>query len=231
LKFFSSEIHDLWMDTSYNKKHQKNIILGLLVKEECLPYCPFKREHDDIQELFGSGKDNYWKNLGQYTCNRWRKNPYHRLPRHGTDLYWVGIDTFKEYAELIDVFKWSGRLNTNLLPDSILDKGEVLFNCYGVNVEKTPFMVSSFSEIIEQGLEPLQIWERMWMNRKMYHSCGNLEQLKILTNNDLFRSAEIYMLEQVLKNCRSQCYRCHLCEEVFGLSPIDSLLVLRKDTP
>jgi hypothetical protein len=35
-------------------------------------------------------------------------------------------------------------------------------------------------------------------------------------------------LEQTLLNCRSQCWDCHKCERVFGMSDIDSALQIRK---
>ena len=87
-----------------------NIKTCMLVWENCLPFCPFKREHDDLQVYF---KDVvYWDSyLGSSTCRRWKENVgQYAIPRIGTNCFWISVDTFKEYAELVDIFKHSGRL-------------------------------------------------------------------------------------------------------------------------
>lgn len=72
----------------YRKKHpQKDVKTCLLIEEACLPHCPFKREHDDIQ-IRCHPKDGgyiYWEGLGRTTCGTWRAHPeYGGLPRAGT---------------------------------------------------------------------------------------------------------------------------------------------------
>ena len=37
---------------------------------------------------------------------------------------------------------------------------------------------------------------------------------------------EAKILEQRLKNCKNQCYRCHLCERTVELPDFDSLIEL-----
>jgi len=233
----------------YNKRYGSNIITCLLVYETCLPFCPFKREHDDIQTLIGGL--HYWKWLGGSTCNRWREHPeYKALPRTGTDCVWNRRETFEEYANLVDVFKYSGRLSTIYPEDIVLDGGVVPGWCYGVNPDFTggefatgvegnkninnisaeqQLLIGSFADILEQNLEPLRAWTTYWWNGKNAKIPQNLGRFPELVKGHFFTTDDYNELEEVLKNCKNRCYSCHMCEKVYRVPPIDSLINVLPD--
>lgn len=196
----------------YPEKYAKTCIL---VWEDCLPSCPFKREHDDLQIHHESV--NYWDSpLGHLSCKRWR-NEYRRsiIPRCGTDCFWSSTDTFNEYAELVDIFKFSGRLNSKP-PDSASESQFAwLF------LENA---ADSFSEIVENRLEPLHPW--LIGTTNLHRLKTNVEDIRRSLKGNFWVSEEGKKLEQRLKNCKSQCYACHLCERSFGLPDMDSIIEL-----
>jgi hypothetical protein len=133
-----------------NKYPDKHVKTCLLVIEDCMPSCPFKRVHDDLQIYHE--KIDYWKShLGAFTCNKWRAMFGDMIvPRSGTNCVWVSVDTFREYAELVDVFKYSGRLNGKVHPQSF---SYIQFGWF-----TGEHAINSFSEIIKNKLEPLYLW-------------------------------------------------------------------------
>ncbi len=198
-----------------NKYPGKYVKTCMLVRESCMPSCPFKREHDDVQ-IYHRVID-YWKShLGTLSCSRWTSRfGYTEVPRFGSNCCWQSIDTFKEYAERVDIFKYSGRLDNKLHPgDSVNIK---------VGWSTGKHASNSFSEIIENELEPLSQWGL---------SCGDFALLETdvkvikedLAKDDFWMTDEAKKLEQKLKTCRNQCYNCHLCEGTFGLPAFESLV-------
>lgn len=198
-----------------NKYPDKYVKTCMLVWEDCMPSCPFKREHDYLQ--IHHNNINYWNNQwGALSCRRWRTIFGERvLPRAGTNCCWVSVDTFKEYAELVDIFKYSGRL-TVIGPNPSLGKLQAAWSFlehYGVN---------SLSEIIENKLEPIHLW--CWGIGVFADLKTRIEDIKEGLKDNLWLTEEGRRLEKILKECENQCYRCHQCEKFFGLSDIDTLI-------
>ncbi|MFC2026850.1 hypothetical protein ACFLUX_02625 [Chloroflexota bacterium] len=198
-----------------NRYPEKHIKTCMLVWEHCTPFCPFKREHDDIDVYYT--KINYWKTkLWELSCKRWtdiRKENI--VPRFGTNCYWSSIDTFKEYAELVDIFKYSGRLT--FIPEGIsnLEMGWG-FREYAA--------VRSFSDIIANKLEPVHQWV---FGIGIYSGVEtSMKKIKEHLKDNFWMTDEGKRLEQRVKNCKNQCYKCHLCERSFGIPDIDSLIEL-----
>jgi hypothetical protein len=210
---------------NYKNKHpDKYVKTCMLVWEDCLPSCPFKREHDDLQIYFK--KIDYWDSqLGAMTCRTWRDSMGKSfIPRSGTNCFWASIDTFKEYAELVDIFKHSGRLVDSI---SFRGQGNLQFGWqlknYPVKL-KDSYAAESFSEIIENNLKPLHLWYPIpGISSNFQADCS---EIKDDINDNFFSTDEVKRLEQRLKNCRNQCYMCHLCERTFGLPDIDSMIGL-----
>jgi hypothetical protein len=208
---------------NYNSRNSENEIKTcMLVWENCLPSCPFKREHDDLQIYF---KDIiYWQsNPGLITCKKWRENlGKYAIPRIGTNCFWISADTFKEYADLVDIFKHSGRLVDSI---DMQGQGEVQYEWQLKNFPeklKGFYTVESFSEIMNSGLEPLHLWYPI--PGRVSNFQKDIENIKQSLQNNQFTTEKMKRLEQRLKNCRNQCYQCHLCERTFGLPDIDSMI-------
>lgn len=189
----------------------------MLVWEDCLPSCPFKREHDDLQIHHRSV--NYWKSgPGSGTCSRWRdaESGKSLMPRAGTNCYWVSPDTFLEYAGLVDVFKFSGRL-TGYLP--LGGEGVLQFGWSARNNA-----AASFSEILEHALLPVSAWALGAFKMAPFEK--DPERIRQDLSGSLWLTDAGLALEKKLKTCRSQCFECHLCERTFGLPDIDSLVAI-----
>lgn len=58
------------VDKYKDENPEKDVKLCMLISEACLPFCPFKREHDDMQIYHRDF--NYWNNIGVLSCNNWR---------------------------------------------------------------------------------------------------------------------------------------------------------------
>jgi hypothetical protein len=199
---------------NYRNNHPEQYVKTcMLVWEDCMPACPFKREHDDLQIYHE--RVVYWDTpLARLTCKRWR-NKYGRsiLPRCGTDCFWSGVNTFNEYAELVDIFKFSGRLN--LIPPK--DQGPIQFAWLFLQNA-----AQSFSEIIENRLDPIHPWLICACNLERQNT--DINAIKDSIKDNFWISDKGKKLENRLKNCKNQCYRCHLCERSFGLPDMDSMI-------
>ena len=82
----------------------------------------------------------------------------------------------------------------------------------------------SFSEITNNALEPLHLW--VFGPNYVSSAKTNIEEIKGNLLKDVWMTAEARKLEHTLRNCKNQCYRCHLCERTFGLPDIDSAIEL-----
>jgi len=201
----------------YKSKYpEKYIKTCILVKEGCMPFCPFKREHDDLQLYYK--KIDYWRSyLLELSCGRREKILGQAIvPRSGTDCFWLSVDTFKEYAEVVDIFKHSGRLRMGVPPQ---DSGGIQFGWY-----TGKHAVDSFKEIIENRLEPVCLW--LLGTIKFQRPKIDLEDVKRDLKRHFYMTDEAKKLEQRLKNCKNQCYNCHLCERTFKIPEFDSLIEL-----
>ena len=237
---------------NYNSINNKEIKTCLLITESCVPFCPFKREHDDIQVTThpSFGGYDYWNTLGLNTCTKWRsEDGYGSLPRAGTDVFANKRRTWKQFAELVDVFKYSGRLRGNTWENdnNVNDKNKYhrwVWQCLpqmseptatievknellakGAHYTTTPevMFVDSFNDILEGELEPLGEWYFGGIDRPMeipYNIKGFREKFK----NHFHNSKRYLALEEKLKICKNQCWDCHLCEKTYDLDPIDSMI-------
>lgn len=239
----------------HNRRNNANVVTCLLVAESCLPFCPYKREHDDIQTRHLT--ENYWDtaDLGQMTCNAWRRHSqYGALPRQGTNCFWNRRETLETYANLVDVFKYSGRLVSWHPDDSELEKITPRY-CYCVVPEKVKAgkattdeafqasQVSSywiiardcFADVLREDLAPLMTWHLAF--RDIAHPIerpsdyDEMEAFRQFTGDHFWNTKEYYDLEKVLMNCKSQCWRCHKCEDVYGVPHIDSVVALPAALP
>ena len=229
----------------------------LLIMENCMPECPFKVEHDCWQggkELKSMGQ-NYWEVAGNLTCNGWRS--LQRIggtqkevdmgvtnPRTGTDIMVHSKDDWDEFAELVDVFKLSGRLNSPPLQiiATMSKKFEYFFEMWKdpndqakhmreENIKSNMCGVSSFKEIYENNLAPFFMWFGLNVNtvRKEDTIITDIDEIKKTISNHIWNSKEGKSLCKTLKNCQNQCYRCHQCDDLFETGKIDSILSWRNN--
>ena len=221
-----------------------NVKTCLLIKESCMPECPFKKEHDCWQsgkELKSTGKD-YW-NLINFTCNHWRtrtafeagtRNPQTKetndfkivSPRTGTDVIIHGKEDWNEFAGVVDIFKMSGRLHQPR-SDTIIDKKFIR----GIEMIKDKlstslFIVDDFKTIYENNLMPFHQWFTTDYIIKNYPVITDINKIKEGIKNHFWNKKEAVLLSKVLKNCKNQCYKCHKCDDLFGIKKIDSILEL-----
>ena len=195
---------------------EKTVRTCMLVWEDCLPNCPFKREHDDLQ-IYHKSINYYLSGPGSFTCNRWRDAAGKSLlPRTGTNCCWVNPETFETYAGLVDVFKFSGRM-TSFTP--LEGAGELQ---YGWSTGNNA--VSSFGEILEHNLQPVNAWALGAFKMAPFEK--DPDKIRHDLSGSLWLTPQGLKLERQLMNCRSQCNTCHMCERTFGLPDLDSLFEL-----
>lgn len=195
---------------------EKQVKTCMLVWEDCMPYCPFKREHDDLQ--IHVRKANYWQSdLGSLTCKRWTDElGGSLLPRFGTNCYWCSTGSFEEYADLVDIFKYSGRLRQYDIQNST--------NLQAGWVSENKYFADSFAAIINNRLEPIHLWQFGVGVPGQIET--RPEVIKEGLNKSPWMTEKGRSLERKLKNCKNQCYRCHMCEKVNNFGDIDSALEL-----
>jgi hypothetical protein len=213
----------------------REVQTSLLVYEGCLYRCPFRLEHCSLEAM---GEDfDYSGELIPLSCGTWRSTEYRNTPRAVVGSVWVSGRTFKEYADLVDVFKWTGRL-TDLGANPIGEdrapracyvssktRAEHIYDsdCL-TDVESELAWAESFGEILENNLEPVSAW----VNASIFSTAASpdksWERFRQWAADSILLTHEGRRLEQVLQTCRNQCWDCHMCESVFGLRPVDSLI-------
>ena len=93
-----------------SKNPKKKLLTVLLVAEACIYHCPFKKEHDSVGEIIST---DYFKGPADLSCNGWRALPgFADTPRSGVNIVASDNTTLEEFSNLVDVFKFSGRLTT-----------------------------------------------------------------------------------------------------------------------
>ncbi len=209
----------------------------LLIKEGCMPECPFKTEHDCWQggkELRNLGT-TYW-DIVPYTCNTWRGQHVERFvtnPRAGTDIMIHSKEDWDDFAEKVDIFKKSGRLNS-LKPNQTASEFGYYFEMWK-DPEKQDqaswpptnmFAASSFKDIYENNLTPLHMWFANHSIQKNYPTITDPDEIKKHTANHFWNTKDAIALTKTLKNCKNQCYNCHKCDDLFETGKIDSILKL-----
>ncbi len=214
---------------------------SLLVTEGCAPSCAFKKEHDDIQQIENF---DYWSNHGAITCSRWRNGIYGELPRLGTDIVATTTKDLEEISNLVDIFKFSGRMGAipNIMERANAQQtirfGWGYYNRNEMNsrwnnssiwvydhMQTNTAVFETFREAYESDLEitlsytlPAQILAEEKYDNKEY-----LDE-SIWRKNKKARG-----LAAKLKKCRNQCWDCNACEKVFGVEEFDSYIDIGRE--
>jgi hypothetical protein len=209
------------------KKQVKTI---LLVAEACIYSCPFKKEHDSVGEVIGT---DYFRAPADLSCNGWRQHEqFAELPRSGINIVAGQSKTFEEFGDLVDVFKYSGRLTSIPFKAEDVEHMKAVWYYTSDTKFKQPFSfvgqtiyANDFQEIVDNNLGPIHSWVPGWIDTRY-------------TKDDWRKTWKGYMgiwstdkgqrLEKILRTCRNQCWDCHECERTFGFQDIDSALQLRK---
>ena len=184
-----------------NKKYNKKIYL--LSSEFCMYNCPFKSEHDNINDKIISAHAYFDGDTkrSHISCDNWRTAKYSALPRTGVDLILKDKEALDEYLDLVDVLKFSGRL-VNI--DHIKDEELCLY-------------LEGESSLEDKANKKLK------SRIRITHS-------KQITNQDKVYDTKIgEQLLDTLKTCKNECISCHLCEKAFNIDSFDSLIELNGD--
>tara|TARA_Y100000034_G_C6841067_1_gene380572 strand:+ start:68 stop:1264 length:1197 start_codon:yes stop_codon:yes gene_type:complete len=202
------------------------IKLSLLITEYCMPECPFKVEHDCWEggsELRRMEK-SYWDIAENLSCNTWRVQAKEMgviNPRMGTDWVISSKDNWDEFANLVDIFKFSGRLNNLFSKSSSFKWCVEMFNKDGETNHL--FVANDFKTIYDNNLMPFHMW-RSTPIRGDYPAITNVKKIKEHLSNHFWNTEKAIVLAKVLKNCKNQCYNCHKCDELFGTGELDTVL-------
>jgi hypothetical protein len=209
---------------------QKKLMTSLLVAEACIYHCPFKKEHDSVGEVIST---NYFRGPADLSCNGWRQHQeFAELPRSGINLVAGQADTFKEFADLVDIFKYSGRLTSPMFKAEDAQYMKAVW--YYDNINKFKQSVSfvgqtvyadNFDDVIDNNLGPVHNWIPGWIDTR-YTKEDWRKTYKPYTG--IWATDPGKRLEKILRTCRNQCWDCHECERTFGMQDVDSALQLRK---
>ena len=209
------------------KKQVKTI---LLVAEACIYSCPFKKEHDSVGEVIGT---DYFRAPADLSCNGWRQHEqFAELPRSGINIVAGQSKTFEEFGDLVDVFKYSGRLTS--IPFKAEDVEHMKAVWYYTDDTKfkqqfsfvgQTIYANDFQEIVDNNLGPIHSWIPGWIDTR-YTKDDWRKTWKGYTG--IWSTDKGQRLEKILRTCRNQCWDCHECERTFGFRDVDSALQLRK---
>lgn len=214
-----------------SKNPKKKLLTSLLVAESCIYRCPFKKEHDSVGEHIST---DYFRGPADLSCNGWRGlKEFAELPRSGIDLVANDAETFNKFFDLVDIFKYSGRLtvpatkleDTEHLKSVWFYKGESKFKQVIKFAHETVY-ADSFKDIVENNLAPIHDWVPGWIDTR---SVPNDYKKTYKGYNGIWTTDEGKRLEKLLTSCRNQCWDCHECERTFGFQDIDSALQIRKE--
>lgn len=214
-----------------SKNPTKKVLTVLLVAEACIYHCPFKKEHDSVGEVIST---QYFRDYADLSCNAWRSVPeFAQSPRSGINVVANDATTFQQYADLVDVFKYSGRLTSpaNLPTEAKYLKAawfygpQSKFKQATSEVGKTVY-ANDFNEIMENNLGPIHDWIPGWIDTRYTTEDWHTTYKPY---DGIWSTDPGQKLEKLLLNCRSQCWDCHECERTFGMQDIDSALQMRKN--
>jgi hypothetical protein len=214
-----------------SKNPRKKVLTVLLVAEACIYHCPFKKEHDSVGEVIST---NYFKDYADLSCNAWRNaDGFAQSPRSGVNIVANDSATFQQFADLVDIFKYSGRLtNPSIIPTEAKYMKAAWFYCppskfnQALSEAGKTVYANDFNEIMENNLGPIHDWVPGWIDTR-YTTEDWRTTYKPYAG--IWNTASGKNLEKLLLNCRSQCWDCHECERTFGFQDIDSALQLRKN--
>lgn len=202
----------------------------LLVAEACIYNCPFKKEHDSVGEVIST---DYFRGPADLSCNGWR---YHQqfaeLPRSGVNIVAAQSETYTDFGDLVDVFKYSGRLTSAMFKaeDTQYMKAVWYYNDdskfkQSISVAGQTIYANDFQEIVDNNLGPIHNWIPGWIDTR--HTKDDW-RTTWRGYNGIWSTDGGKRLEKILRTCRNQCWDCHECERTFGMQDIDSALQLRK---
>lgn len=210
---------------------KKKLLTSLLVAEACIYHCPFKKEHDSVGEVISTA---YFRDYGDLSCNAWRSVPeFADSPRSGINLVANDASTFMKFAELTDIFKYSGRLTSpTCRPEDVKHMKAAWF--YGpkskfkqaVTWAHETVYADNFQDVIDNNLGPIHDWIPGWVDTR---NVKNDWRKTYKPYDGIWSTDPGKKLEKLLLNCRSQCWDCHECERTFGIQDIDSALQIRKN--
>jgi len=223
------------LDRDFNRNHRElkrtkkeadrlGVKTCLLIREGCMPECPYKTEHDCWQGAgyFRTINSSYWDSI-KFTCNKWRSGDFvnHGLPnpRTATDIMIHSKEDWDDFADIVDIFKVSGRLIR--YPKNHLEK----FGYYFLIGDKI-VAAESFKEIYENNLSPFLMWYTYHTVEKDHPMVTDIDEIKKLLAGHFWNTDPAKTLCKILKNCKNQCYSCHKCDELFMGEQLDSLISL-----
>lgn len=226
------------------RKKYPNLILSLLATEGCMPNCAFKVEHDTVNK---DPTYNYWKSVagGKLSCNKWRTVGTNELPRIGTDIVWANKETFYEYAELVDYFKFSGRMGVYDEDPDHENHRFIWANLAGIegtryradywDMHKLPdhawAATDCFQDLIENIDGPIAPhWFYARYVRNDFDVKTTWKNIEFANQRSVWTSKKGQSLNHVLKTCKNECWDCHACERTFGVDDFDSLIEINRDT-
>lgn len=214
-----------------SKNPKKPLLTSLLIAEACIYRCPFKHEHDSVGEVIGT---NYFSNYANLSCNGWRSlDTFAELPRSGINVVANEAETIKSYANLVDIFKYSGRLTKPMMDVKSIpylkavwyyNKQEEKFN-QTVSTPLDTVFSHDFASVVENNLAPMHAWIPGWIDTRW---TKNDYKTTYKQYTGIWSTDKGKRLEKLLLNCRNQCWDCHECERTFGMQDIDSALQIRK---
>lgn len=210
---------------------KKKVLTSLLIAESCVYHCPFKKEHDSIGEIIST---EYFRGPADLSCNGWRSHgTFGQLPRAGINVIGSSATTYAKFGDLVDIFKFSGRLTTPVTTAKdrehyksvwYFDANGAKFKQNSTEAGQTVF-ANSFEEIMENNLEPIHSWIPGFIDTR-YEKNDWRTTYKQYTG--MWSTTKGKRLEKILMNCKNQCWDCHECERTFGMEDIDSALQIRK---
>lgn len=213
-----------------SKNPRKKLLTSLLVAESCIYHCPFKKEHDSVGEVIST---EYFEGAANLSCNGWRgSDTFSLLPRAGINLVASDSNTLHEFLDLVDVFKFSGRLTIpKVSSDNISSVKAVWYYNSGERFTQSISEVGqtvyadSYKDIVENNLIPIHDWIPGWID-----TAHTKEDYKTTYKNytGIWSTTGGKRLEKILSSCKNQCWDCHECERTFGSPDIDSALQIRK---
>ena len=208
----------------------------LLASEGCMPFCPFKEEHDMVQPWIGSNQGkSYFGTLNSISCNKWRfPDRWGQPPRIGTSCVWDTNERFDKYNELVDVFKFSGRLIKMM---GVVPESKAVWSY--VDKEKDVIFVGKcFEDVYNNGQGFLSNWDGLgYVTLDPSHESdyflgypGVGERCKAYFDSieHPYKTEAGIKMCKALPNCKNQCYDCHLCEDAYGYDHFDSLAQINR---
>jgi len=211
---------------TYNIAKQHNVEIVLMAGEQCSSLCPFRTEHNLWQaNLEKTNHRGYHNKYSYLSCYPGKTSLY--SPREDSDIVCTEKSQFDKYLKNCDMLKYSGRLNyvNARVGDGTKHKYVYVFldtkNIKGFRGREL-FWADSFSEIYEKSYVPFNFWTPGALEVSSKKT-QNIDIYNKIKNSSPWGTPEGVELSKKLMNCKNECYKCHLCEKVFGLENYDSL--------